>query len=244
MDTKKIALHLQELNLSSNEISIYLTLLEQGPSIAAKIAQKTHIHRRNIYDALERLSQKGLISYIKENKSKVYSITNPNHILDSLQKKAQNFQSLLPELLSHYNSTSEKKETLFFQGKDGIKEIFKDQLEQKEEILIYAAPKDIGSILHYFFVQFDRERKEIKIPVRMICDESIKQDHAAYDAIKKIPLSKVKYIKEINSTPMAQYIYGTHVALIVWSDNPLGILIKQKEIADAFKQNFDFIWNR
>ena len=61
---------LSELGLTENESTVYEMLLRDGPSLAGKITQKTGIHRRNVYDCLERLNKKGLVGFVKENNRK------------------------------------------------------------------------------------------------------------------------------------------------------------------------------
>ena len=58
---------LEKIGLTSNEASIYLTLLELGSSNINGIAEKLGSHRRTIYDCLIRLEQKGLTSHVIEN---------------------------------------------------------------------------------------------------------------------------------------------------------------------------------
>ena len=57
---------LKELGLSKGQISVYSAVLELGISSLNKIQEKTGIERRNIYDILNKLIEKGLISYTVE----------------------------------------------------------------------------------------------------------------------------------------------------------------------------------
>jgi len=43
---------IQELGFTYNEAKVYLALLELGLVTAGKIAEKSHVHRANVYDAL------------------------------------------------------------------------------------------------------------------------------------------------------------------------------------------------
>ncbi len=54
---------LQKLGFTPNEAKIYLVLLKYGPLQAKEISKKTQINRRTTYGALERLLEKGYISY-------------------------------------------------------------------------------------------------------------------------------------------------------------------------------------
>lgn len=51
---------LEGLGLSPNEAKIYETLVLRGESSVSDIAVAAKIHRRNAYDAIERLIDKGL----------------------------------------------------------------------------------------------------------------------------------------------------------------------------------------
>ncbi|MCA9495408.1 MAG: hypothetical protein KC589_00560 [Nanoarchaeota archaeon] len=233
---------LESLGLTKQEINVYKTLLDNGPLFVSSIAQKTGIHRRNIYDCLERLGKKGLVGYIKENNKKSYSVLNPKIILEKLEKRKESFEEILPEILNKYNVKNEKKETLFFRGKEGLKQIFEDQLIVEKEILINGANSNVEETLKYFFPRYNRIRKEKKIKCRIIFDESFKNEKNVLAQLKKIPLSKIKFISNFNKTPTSQYIYGDNVAIVVWSENPLAILIRQKEIAQNFKDSFELMW--
>lgn len=232
---------LAELGLTPLERAIYGMLLEHGSAGASTISQKTGIHRRNVYDCIERLIQKGLVGYIKENNRNVYSITNPETILHKLQQRERSFAALLPDLLHQYRAGTEKKETLFFRGKAGLKLIFEDQIREGKEVLVNATTTKVDQVLTHFFPKYQLLRKEHIIPTRMLFDAK----HATLQNRKELaqlPLAKVRFIKEFNKSPMSQYLYGNNVAIVVWSNTPIAILIRQHAIAQGFRQNFEVLW--
>lgn len=234
---------LSELNLTESEIKVYKFLLNYGKSSVGDISKKTEIHRRNVYDCLDRLIKKGFVSYIEENSIKIYSITNPKNVMQKLEDRKNEFENLLPELLSKFNLTHSKSETQFFSGKEGLKQIFEDQINVGEEILISASNVQINEILKFYFEQFDMKRKEKNINVKIIFDSKIAQNQEIKKELAKIPLAKIKYIANFNSTQMSEYIYADNVAIVVWSENPIAILIKEKEIAKGYREKFNLIWN-
>ena len=63
---------LTSLGLSKNEAKVYLALLDLGSATAGKIAEKSKVHRTNVYDALERLIEKGVVTYIFKKDIKNY----------------------------------------------------------------------------------------------------------------------------------------------------------------------------
>jgi sugar-specific transcriptional regulator TrmB len=230
---------LEGLGLTKNEIAVYRILLSDGASLAGKITQKTGIHRRNVYDCLERLIQKGLVGYMKENNRKLYHVTNPQSIQDRLEQQRQEVAAVLPTMLAQFHATQEKKETLFFRGSAGIRQVMEDQLASRSEVLVLATSADVSEVVKYFFPKYQLLRKERKIPTRMLFDEHVR---GTDKRITRLPLATIRYIPELNRSPMAQYIYGDTVAIVVWSHDPIAILIRQKDIAQGFRDNFELLW--
>ena len=58
------------LGLTSNETEIYLVLLNWGELSVNEIGSKSGLHRQVCYDALDRLVEKGFISFLINNNKK------------------------------------------------------------------------------------------------------------------------------------------------------------------------------
>ena len=228
---------LRDIGLTDIEIEIYLDLIKEGSSLAGEIAKKTGLHRRTVYDAVERLIEKGLVSYIKTNNRKYFEAVDPSRLLEILKEKEENVRSIIPELIG-LRSISEKKETQFFRGKQALKSVFDDQLKEKE-ILIFGDAVNVNDILKYYFPRFDKERVKKNIKVRMIFDKSARDNKE----LRKIPLASLKFIKKGSNNNMSVYIYGSNISIVVWSEDPHAILIKEKPISDGFRSYFEYIWN-
>ena len=109
--------HLVELGLTRNEAKIYLALLKNSPALVGTIAESSGIHRRNVYDALERLIEKGIVTYIIEDNKRFFSAANPTRLVSLLKEKERLAQAFLPELTEMYESYSEKQDAEIFRGK-------------------------------------------------------------------------------------------------------------------------------
>ena len=226
---------LEDAGLTRNEASVYYALVDQGPSKAGHITRRTGIHRRNVYDAIETLIQKGLVTYMKENNIRLFVAVSPARLLEMLKEKEQNIASVVPELQQKFNFVQKKNETVFYRGKQALKSLFDDQLKEGKEILIIGACAFANDIVKYYFQKYDLERKRKNIKVKALF--SSKSNYT-------IPLSEIKYLpKEMNS-PTATNIYGDKVAIILWSEEPFAILIHQKEIADSYRNYFGLLWKQ
>lgn len=230
---------LEHLGLTNAEAKVYIALLDLGSSLAGKITSKTGIHRRTVYDSIERLIEKGLVSYIIQNNIKYYEAVEPDRLLDILKEKQDNLKDILPQLNLLYNTSKEKQEATFFRGRLGLKSVFNHQIKVGKDILVFGASADAPNILKAYFPNYDRERKKKNINVKIVFDESNKDN----PYIKSIPNAKVRFIPKEFSSPAAINIYGDNVAIILWSEEPFAILIKNKEIAKGYKNYFRLLWD-
>lgn len=229
---------LEQAGLTSSEVRIYLSLLEKGSSRAGEITRHTGIHRRSIYDAVERLIQKGLVSYIKTNNRRYYEAVDPQRLVELLKEKEDNIKQIMPELQLLRKFSEEKKEVLFFRGKQAIKTVFDDQIKEGKEVLIFGDAINVNEIVKYYFPRFDKQRVEKNIRVRMLFDESARKEKY----LKKIPLAEVRFIKKGNKAPISTNIYSNKASIIIWEENPKAILIQESSLAQSFKSYFEFIW--
>ena len=224
---------LEQTGLTKNESLIYKALLELGPSLAGQISRKSGLHRRTVYDTTEMLIKKGLVGYILQNNRRLFQVSNPNKFLEIIKEKENSISEFLPEMLDLYSKTREKEETNFYKGKEGLKTVFQDQLEDNKEILILGASNSAFEILPFYFKWYDKDRIKKKIKVKIIAADKIKN---------KIPLSEIKYIPQKYNNPLAINIYKEKVAIILWKNPPICIVIKDKAVSDGYKKYFELMW--
>jgi len=175
---------------------------------------------------------------MKKNNIKLFQASSPSRILEIVEEKASSIQEIMPDMMQFFQQTKEKEETNFYKGKEGLKTVFEDQLNEGKEILILGASPLAYEILELYFHWFDKRRVKNKIKTKIIFNQSERMKN------KKIPLSEIRYLSQENSSPLAVNIYGDKVAIILWSkENPLAIVIKQKEISEGYKKYFETLWN-
>ena len=129
---------LRKVVLSEGEVKVYNALLEIGTTSINKIHEKVGLDRRNIYDILNKLIERGLVSYSEENRKRVFKITNPDKILSYIEEKKAGLDNVKKEISEIIPSMqnifrSEKKELFskIFKGAEGIKAVWDDMLNYK-----------------------------------------------------------------------------------------------------------------
>ncbi|MFH1248732.1 MAG: helix-turn-helix domain-containing protein [archaeon] len=229
-------MEIEEAGLTKSEAMIYRALIDLGPSLAGQVARRTGLHRRSVYDSFERLIKKGLVGYIVKNNRKYFEPANPRRLLEIIEEKRDRINAVLPLLEEQFISKKEKQETVFYKGKNGLKSIFEDQLAEKKEILIIGSSKEYGEVLPFYFKGYDEKRKKERINARII--------FSSKSLPKKIPLSEIRLLPQKYSNPLSINIYADKVVIILWSrENPIAILIKNKEISEGYRKYFELLWN-
>lgn len=228
---------LQNLGLTSVESKIYLTLVEIGKSLAGTVAERAHIHRRNTYDALEKLLQMGLVSYTILNNRKYWSAVHPDKIKSLMKEKEDIVTSILPELSSKYSSLKLKQKVEVFEGPGGMKTFFDDMIKEKKEIIMLFATGRAYPTLPYYMKNWDERLNKNQIKVKVLLNAN--GDKKPY---KNYKYCEVKILPKNFSTPTQIFIYGNKSAVAIWSEEPLAILINGVKITNGFRKYFDFLW--
>lgn len=78
---------LEELGFEEREAKIYLSLLQEQEQTALSLARKTNIDRTTIYDILEKLIQKGIVSLITKNDSKTFKALQTKQLLTHFKER-------------------------------------------------------------------------------------------------------------------------------------------------------------
>lgn len=228
---------LRKLGLTEIEEKVYLTLLEEGPSLAGHISRKSGIHRRMVYDATERLIKKGLVSYILKNNRRVFEAVDPEQLMRLVNEHEEAIKQVLPQLKLAYSLSKEKQETNFFKGHAGLKSVFEDQIKECKELCILAPSPTAYAMFPAYFHWFDERRKQKHMKVRMISDEKNSK------AFKNVKLAEIKNLPNLGSQATSTNIYADKVAIIYWHrEKPFVVLIKHREIADAYRTYFEHLW--
>jgi predicted transcriptional regulator len=233
---------LQEVGLSKNESKIYLSLVELGRCTVKQISDATGIHRSNIYETLQKMAEKGLVSAVMVQGRKYYNSTKPESLFSLLEHKRAVLLQLLPDLTKlHDKHPDESEHTVdVYQGTQGLKQILNFMVQEGEPIYAFGIPANTADIMKYFIANFHEERVAKKIPIFQLYDDGA-EERLKY--LNSLPHTQVKLFKEGVRSPATTSIFGDYVTIWVWSKPEFCLLIKSKSMAQAYKQHFDVLWS-
>ena len=159
---------LKSAGLKNTESRTYLTLLESGKSTAGTIAKRAHLHRRNAYDALESLLQKGLVTYAIVNGVKLWSAVHPERLVALLKENQAVVASIIPELAADFGCSRSQRTVEVFEGLGGMRTFFNDMIKAKKEIIMLFATGKAYAFLPHVMKVWDGRLNEEKIRVKVV----------------------------------------------------------------------------
>ncbi|EKE10647.1 MAG: transcriptional regulator, TrmB [uncultured bacterium] len=234
---------LQEIGLDDKEAKVYLASLELGEANIQRIAEKSGIKRTTVYDVLDSLKKMGVVSTVKKDKKIVYYAENPKVLEDGLDEKKVLLANIMPELLSFDNLIDKKPKVRYFEGFNGIKEVYLDTLKYPDrEMLSWVAEEA--------FYDFDTEflnnvyhpkRIKNKIWTREIASDD--PETRKYQEKDESSLRKTKLLSE-KKFPLDTGIslYGKNKIGIVSFNEEIGLIIESERIYRTLKSMFEFFW--
>jgi len=238
---------LEEIGLTKGEITVYLTLLKIGETTTGKIIDGAGISSGKIYEILEKLIKKGLVSFVVKEKTKYFSAASPNRIRDFIQEKEKTlkeqekeFSKELPLLLALGKKADKQYETNLFKGFKGIQTAIFEALEDltsKQEVLAMGIVSSKEKQYNILWENWHRQRIKKKIICKAIFSD---RNTSYYKLFKKLKLTKVKVL--IGITPSAIDVLGDRILIFTYGEEPSCLSIKNKEIAQSFITFFENLW--
>jgi sugar-specific transcriptional regulator TrmB len=235
--------NLRDAGLTENEAAVYLASLEMGETSVSRLAKKAGVKRTTTYLVLDSLKEKGLINTIKKNKMLAFYAEDPRKIHEMLEKRKENIDKIMPQLLAFSNLIDKKPEIRYFDGTDGIKEVYRDSLKypDREMLTWYSETYSTHFDEKFFFEDYIPKRIKKKIWVRAILPDN--------EIIRKLISSDEEHLRKSKLIAKEKYhisiemnMYGNNKVGIVSYQEQFGIIIESQKIYDSLKNIFEIMW--
>lgn len=238
---------LREIGLSVNEARVYESMLDSGEVSVQEISIKSKVHRRNVYDALTKLVEKGLVSELFINGEKHFKSISPTRLLELLKEKETKLNKVLPEMEMKAKRKQEGEEAYFYRGIEGFKNYLQDILKTRKPVYFIGAKAFwLDPRLQHFLYNFDKERRKLGIKFYHLFDYEVKKQKPE---ILKLVGKPYKFLPKKYSSPTAVDIFGDYVVAFVGvspgklDNEPVQFVMKSKRLADGYRKFFQFMWD-
>jgi len=234
---------LQQIGIEDKKADVYLACLEMGGATAYLLAKKTGLKRPTTYDIINQLMKDGLVHKSIKGNIKYFSPADPEVLLHKLKEKEQRIHYIMPTLQNLYNSPKTKPFIRYFEGVEGIKEMYEDSLrslKKGDEILAYVGEDTLQTLPDYAD-DYIKRRVEKNIRLRGIYKSTpgileYMQNNQAQ--LRETKVLEEKYFPVANETN----IYKNKIALASYGSEMFGMIIESEEIAKAQKAIFELAW--
>lgn len=244
-ERKQIEVILERTGFGDKEIAIYLALLKLGHGTVSEITRVANVSRTYGYMILDSLSARGLASVSGKEPKQEYIAESPNKLFKYLEGELEiqkkllgQVKELLPDLVVLHNVENRPK-IRFYEGIEGIKEVYEDTLTTKGELMGFASYEELHHAMpHYFPDYYERRAKKGIFGRGIITDTPEGRVRSRLND---------KEAREIRFVPKEYYffpeidIYDDKIMIASWREK-LGIIIESGEIADAMKKIFKLAW--
>ncbi len=240
----------ESLGLSPNEGKIYEALAEKGESSISEIAVNAQIHRRNAYDAVARLIDKGLCFEIISSKENRYNAVDPDKLIELLAEKQNDLQKILPDLKKKFHHREAPQEAYIYRGLEGQKNIFRDMIRVGQDSYF------IGAKGGWFDVRIEAAREAMFKEANKKGIKFIQLfEHAIKEQMPTFPHHfpgklQYRFLPKEYATNSAIHIFGDYVITYTGlgigkiSDDLVFFVIRSKDLAESYRKWFAYMWEQ
>ena len=247
---------LTKFGLSQHEAQIYSALLELGSAPVTEISKLAQLNRTTGYDILERLCLYGIANRTVIGSKRFYIAEPPVRFKQFMENKKrqadqrlQMVDEILPDLQSLYK-TELKPVIKFFEGREGIKNIYLHTLESKTVIYSILDLEQYLPEFDQFGGEYVQERVKRGIKERAL----VVKNAAGLGFRKKYYGGKEKYLQNTEYRWLPEKLpFSIATEVNIYDDKVMSVLVKPGEnvaleiqsesFANSFRLMFEIAWS-
>lgn len=225
--------NLKKSGLTGNEAKIYLELLRHGSINGSQLAKKANLDRTLTYQILNNLIKKGLVSYVIKEHKKYFEASDPINLLNSIKEKESFVKDLIPQLKSIEKIKETEQEINIYEGIEGLRTLMREIIKEKS-FCSFGATGRAYDIL-YELPRLTKELAKKGNKARIIM-------HSKYKIHKMLEMKNIEAKFLDIESEATTTIFGDKISIHMLKEKPIIIIIKNKDIANTYKNHFEFLW--
>ncbi len=239
---------LKSIGFDQKQSAIYLTCLQLGEDTVFNISTIARVKRPTTYVILQTLAERGLVSFRKTKKATLYSAASPKNLLTQLKQREKNLEKAIPNLMAIYNQQPNKPEVQFFEGKDGVVQVYREVLnflKTGQEAVFYGSIIEPVDLYSDIFEEYKDTLKNPDVKTRELLplDEANVKYANVVTKIKN-PNHTIRFFnKKFGCGRGDNIIFGNKIAFLPYNKNKYYvIIIENKDLAETHKTLFEQAW--
>lgn len=237
-----------QLGCNEKHIRFYKANLQLGAATLPEIIKTARLQRSTGYLIATEMKSLGLVEEDYKAYKKLFIAAEPDAILRKLEAKQRQvgrnalaFKEILPELRASHHATTTRPRVRTYEDKAGLFAIWKDVLEEEQEVLLWSNQSTEQHIFdneaHQLFI---KERTAKNIPIRVLAvDNPLGQALVDTD---NISLRQTRLLPKKVSFTSETYIYGNKIAVLDFGKKIFGVVTQNDQIAASQRAIFNLVW--
>lgn len=237
---------LAEYGLSDKESSVYLSMLELGPSSVQDIAKKSGVNRATTYVMIESLKRRGLISTFEKGKKTMFVAESPERLkriiekeMNLVKEKEDRLKEALPSFLALFNSSAHEKPVVkYFEGDEGVKTAREIMMQCRGEMLNFVAvDESTVNVSKIGESQRLEAGKRLHGKVIIALKEGVRLpyfDRTNWN-VREISFENYPFTGDM-------HIFDDKVLFIVMKTQPIAFLLESPEVYGLTRAMYESLW--
>lgn len=238
---------LKQYWLSEREANVYITWLTLWSVPSSTIARHMEENRVTIYSILKELIKKWVFSCIIRNKVKYFSPVSPELLLKNLEHTYMSFKENMPQLLNIISNESNIPKLNYYEGREGIKNLYNETLKFKFPIYAFLSDSQIDPILEdYLNTKFINMRRNLKIHASVIVAPWEETENYIHAIWTKDPLTSIKIAPPSLSGLQGETIlfWERYIACALYGKKEMiWFLVESTQLYKSLYTLFNFVWS-
>ena len=239
---------LQEIGLTKSQAIAYAVLIKNSPCSPPALAKLIQESRTNTYKLLDSLEALELVNRDTSSKKIQYWANNPTALSKLVEKRKETaalldrkLEAQLPTLLNYYLQHTELPGVRYYQGQNGLKQIYLDQIATKEDIYIIRPHYNLDAFDFDYMTDIRRMAREAGIkryaitPDRPLAPKNYKASDP-YMLLERTWMHSSDY-----TSPVEWNAYGDKIAIMSFGKEVIGLIIDSPQIAESLKQLYRLV---
>ena len=239
---KNLLSTLFDLGIEEKQAKVYLAALELGQASVQELAVKSGVKRTSIYNFLNEMKVRGLVSDIRRGRKVILIPENPHNLKLKAEQVAKSLSDVVPELMSIFNLPGNKPKISYYEGIEGLKKIYEDTLRIPSQPLYgFMDVEEMFKVMGEDYMwNYAKRRTELGIHYQVI----VKRDSYTKELLGKNKTQdrEVKVVEKLKLDTEID-IYGDKVGIYSFRPPYAGVIIEDKAINQTMMSVWRLLWS-
>lgn len=232
---------LESLGLTSQEATIYLTLLQSGELPASQVANQVGLQRTTAYAILKGLVQRGFVlAYLKTGRQ-VFIAEKPQNLVGHFEQKLKNFTDGIPLFASLEKKQIKTTGVRFIETTTELKRFYGVILREYRgrSYVAMGNTQAWEGLDAEFFTQYRKDRAAVGIHTRLL----LSGDSRAVNREERDLGREVKFLPKKYQFKSTIDIFDDKILIVSPEQTSIAVVIAVPAMIDIFKSTFELIWD-